>query len=331
MCAKRILLRMRLLRKKRGLPKQNIQQMLRSAIGALNRPGPRSSDQQYSLSELFVEKAKLVIKLADAWEKHQTTVQLIALVDSVYHFRRTVDTEALLAAMTARDMDPSSRKSLVNTINKVARYREIARYLYRMSRKSTLLRHLTLTTINLPLNAFDRPSIDYATSDLRSVLLRANPACREADITRMRRLIKTPNRDVDQEFACQVTKTLAKSKVHAEIQLLLYSELNHSTLPPRVVASSKDACFLCNAFIAMHGKMYTARTHGRLYPGWRLPSILAFEHLERSFNAVLSNQINTSLSVLLSRGQKTVYPDPNESTLLTLPHSASTLQSLLVT
>ncbi|KAI8676871.1 hypothetical protein NCS56_00576000 [Fusarium sp. Ph1] len=61
-------------------------------------------------------------------------------------------------------------------------------------------------------------------------------------------------------------------KVHAEIQLIWYLEQHQGSTPPRVIASNKDACYLCNAFIAFHGKYIIPRTHGRIYPGWRMPS-----------------------------------------------------------
>jgi hypothetical protein len=41
----------------------------------------------------------------------------------------------------------------------------------------------------------------------------------------------------------------------------------------------------------------------------------------------MENQVRNSPRTLLSRQQKTLYPDPNESSLLTLPASASTLRS----
>ncbi|KAH3908695.1 hypothetical protein HBI56_074220 [Parastagonospora nodorum] len=328
MCAKRILLRLRLLKNGRNSQKQSFQLKLRSAIYCLNKDGSTGSNlQRYKPLSDFVEMARLITKSADAWVNHQTTMKLNELVDSVYNLKQTINIEALSTAMTARNMDPGSRRSLINTINKVARYREIARSLYRMSRKNTLLRHLELIPVNLPIAAFSRPSEALAMPSLRDTFVRANPLCREADVKHMRRLINRPDYDVNAQFASQVTNTLTQSKIHAEIQLSYHTEMNPSRLPPRIVASHKDACFLCNTFLAMHGKLHTARTHGRLYPGWRLPCIPAFADLEQSFNAVLARQINASLSTLLSRGQKTVYPDPNESTLLTLPHSASTLYS----
>lgn len=49
--------------------------------------------------------------------------------------------------------------------------------------------------------------------------------------------------------------------------------------------------------------------------------------LSLRFNSALEDQIKDSLKILLSRQKKTIYPDPNESTLLTLPLSTSTLRT----
>lgn len=77
----------------------------------------------------------------------------------------------------------------------------------------------------------------------------------------------------------------------------------------------------------MHGKMHVPRYHGRLYPGWRLPLIPNLDDLNTRFNSVLEKHIEHSFKLMFSRHGKTVYPDPNESTLLTLPLSASTLST----
>ena len=100
-------------------------------------------------------------------------------------------------------------------------------------------------------------------------------------------------------------------------------------LSPRALCSSKNACFLCNAFILRDGKMHTTRCHGRLYPGWRLPAspVLDIEDAATRFNGVLEDYARNSLSSLLSRRQKILHPDPNESTLLTPAVSASTVRS----
>lgn len=61
--------------------------------------------------------------------------------------------------------------------------------------------------------------------------------------------------------------------VHAEIQLLVYYDL-HATPKmrrPRVVGTSKAACFLCDLFILNHGEFFHTKTHGRLYDHWTIP------------------------------------------------------------
>jgi hypothetical protein len=52
-----------------------------------------------------------------------------------------------------------------------------------------------------------------------------------------------------------------------------------------------------------------------------------FNDLDLRLNSALEDQIKDSLKILLSRQKKTIYPDPNESTLLTLPLSTSTLRT----
>jgi hypothetical protein len=123
----------------------------------------------------------------------------------------------------------------------------------------------------------------------------------------------------------QTKKMMREAKINAEIQLAYYCELFPSRQPPRIIASNKDACCLCNAFMSMHGKLHTSRTHGRLYPGWRLPLIPNLRQLEETFTAVLEGRIRASMATSHSRRRKTIYPYPNESTLLSLVHSESTI------
>ncbi|KAF2867101.1 hypothetical protein BDV95DRAFT_671315 [Massariosphaeria phaeospora] len=75
------------------------------------------------------------------------------------------------------------------------------------------------------------------------------------------------------------------------------------------MASSKAACFLCNAFITMHGK-----------DAHHQNSWTSLSRMEITINPA-SHWFGPTIQ---RRACKT---DPNESTHLTLPHSASTLQS----
>ncbi|KAK3700511.1 hypothetical protein LTR37_015912 [Vermiconidia calcicola] len=80
-----------------------------------------------------------------------------------------------------------------------------------------------------------------------------------------------PRADLRNRYAERISNSQTKWKVHAEVQILLFYELNPTLRRPRVVCSSKSACYLCNLFFKIHGQFQTPRTHGRLYNKWTLP------------------------------------------------------------
>ena len=59
--------------------------------------------------------------------------------------------------------------------------------------------------------------------------------------------------------------------VHGEVQLALFYEQHRPDLPPRALGSSKSACFLCDLFIAHHGKFRMSHSHMKLYSKWMIP------------------------------------------------------------
>jgi hypothetical protein len=227
---------------------------------------------------------------------------------------------------------PNVEKNLLNIIGKVARYRQAAKFLYCKAKELPGVRQMKIVLVNLSQDMFHRDPANQYTPTLPTTVSRISALYGQRwNLGHVCRLLSFSEIEANNLFAQQTLKTLKDAKIHAEIQLVLYCELKASKLPPRVVCSTKDACFLCNAFIRMHGKIHTPRCHGRLYPGWRLPRSPRFMKIEQNFNRELESHIRNSLATLFSRQQKTVYPDPNESTLLTLPVSVSTLRSLALT
>lgn len=325
MCSERILCRLRFISNSRKTPRQPIKELLQEAIESV-RQLESETVQGNELRLAFVARAREVIKLVDAWEKHRTPTRLGELVEGVHRLRRGGEPQALLSKISNRAMAPASRKNLLNIIGKVARYREAAIFLYRTAKKIPLVRKMKIVLVGLPHGAFQRLPANQHTPTLPSTLSRINKIHgKRWDISHICRLLKFTEVEASDRFAQQAIRTVREAKIHAEIQLLFY--LEPSRLPSRVICSTKDACYLCNAFISMHGKIHTPRCHGRLYPGWRLPFSSTPEGLEQRFNRKLANNIRDSLATLILRRRRTVYPDPNESTLVTLP-SESTLSSL---
>lgn len=333
MCSLRILCRLRLTANNRNTPRQPIKSLLQDAVNAVGRL-EKETVQDGGLALLcrsFVEGAKEVVKLLDAWAKYRKPTRLRELVEGVDRLWRVGDLRHLLSYIPNRTMDPGSRRNLLNITSKVARYREAARFFHRTAKKIPLVRQMKIVLVGLPQNAFQKTPTDQCSPSLPSTLSRINKTYgQQWDVGRVCRLLKVGEVETNAQFAQQTRRTLKEGKIHAEIQLLFYCELEAFKLPPRVFCSSKDACFLCNAFIRMYGKVHTPRSHGRLYPGWRLPLSLRLNEIERRFNLETANHIRNSLMTLFSRQKKTVYPDPHESTLLTLPMSVSTIRSLVL-
>ncbi|OAA36435.1 hypothetical protein NOR_07514 [Metarhizium rileyi] len=222
-------------------------------------------------------------------------------------------------------MDPSSRDSLLNMIKKVARYRSSARFLYRTAKRFPLAQAMKAIPVALPKVAFQIQKCDQIYS-LDSYLRRIGTFHGKGkNLGQFCRLLQTSEQQAGDEFVKQSKKTLLEAKIHAEIQLIFHCEREKYIPFPRVISSSKDACFLCNAFIHMHGKFHTPRSHGRLYPGWRLPMLPEAAIFEQRFVQYLQSYARDSIKVVLSRRKKTTYPNPNESTVLTIPNTPSSL------
>lgn len=121
-------------------------------------------------------------------------------------------------------------------------------------------------------------------------------------------------------------------KVHAEIQLLFFYEA-HPNLPrPRIICSSKSACYLCNLFFHLHNSFQVPRTHGRLYDKWTLPDWLDIPLERRPSLRVIATNLRAEIDSrfrVISRARKLPCSHPNESILLPPVHypSSSALSS----
>lgn len=326
----RIRRRLRFTPGKRGNTGQSINVLLQEAVSHVSQLGKKKLGIQALVIQSFTERAKAVIRLAQAWAQHQTSARLKDIVEGIYHLAQLADLQALLEKIPNQLMDPSSRQSLYNIVSKVARYREAARFLRRIAHKIELARRMTVLIVNLPEAAFQRASVNEYTPTLASTITRISARHRQEALVHVCRRLGSTELRSNEEFTAQTKRTMKEAKIHAEIQLLYYCEVNAFEHPPRILCSSKNACFLCNAFIQVHGKLHMPRHHGRLYPAWRLPFGPQLEEATQRFNSLLENQARDSLKTLLEKKRKSRYPDPNESTLLSLPASLSTLRSAVL-
>lgn len=276
----------------------------------------------------FLQAAKETISLVNAWSNHQTSTELERLVDGIYRFHRQRSIATVLRLVSDKDIIPSLKTSLLNMTSKVARYREAATILFRVARKFPIVRHAKVESVCFPQESFQCPAIGNYKPNLLSTISRVVPKYHTSKIRQTWKLLQMTESGAANRFAEQAQNTLQQARIHAEIQLIFHCELQVDIKFPRVICSSKDACFLCDAFISLHGKTYTPRCHGRLYPGWKLPYNPQLMNLQGNLNRYLESACQESFGALISTQKRIAYPCPIESTLLTLPTSVSAKGSL---
>ncbi|KAI1092784.1 hypothetical protein F5B19DRAFT_183311 [Rostrohypoxylon terebratum] len=334
MCRERILHRLRL--KGRLSQKTSIKKALQTAFDYYLRYAGL-------LDSLFIQRAMEVIRLTDIWincstNGESTNGELENLVEGIHHLWQVDHLAALIKEIPENTMQSNLRDSLLNMISKVSRYREAARFLYRLGKKTPLARKMRTVIIQWTRPDFTRSAagknvpgsditipLDQGLGDpkrnLQDIcdLLNSEGGSLDSKLTR---------EEASEQLTAQTRKTLREAKIHAEIQLLYYCDSNiHPDRLPRVVCSSKDACWLCNEFILLYGKIHTPKSHGKIYPGWRVPVVKGNEWAKK-YNDRLEGTLMRSLKALFTSKKRTEYPCPNESTLLALYLSDSTLSNV---
>ncbi|KAI8720734.1 hypothetical protein NCS52_00519300 [Fusarium sp. LHS14.1] len=205
-------------------------------------------------------------------------------------------------------VNPTICEAVLNITRKVASYKEAAHTLAKLAKQYESIRQATTTIVTLDASSFahggsaERPSL-RATLDK----LKAQHGTGWQSDQVARKLSSYLGYEYDHHQG-HIDQLMDDPKVHAEIQLIWYLEQHQGSTPPRVIASNKDACYLCNAFIAFHGKYIIPRTHGRIYPGWRMPSGGLWD-VKMGFSLELERLAVERINKILDKGVKRIdYP-----------------------
>lgn len=248
--------------------------------------------------------------------------ELRAVLDAVCDLSDVRRWDKVIASIPNRILHPSERDKLVNVVTKIARYREVARYLYRTAKKFPIARNIHVVTVGLPSVAFEETRLDDYAPQVDSFFQRFRAG--KQTFAALCRQLSIPAQVAQSDFQDGTRDILGTSRVHAEVQLLPYCDLELTGPRPRVICSSKEACFLCNELIKAHGKVYTPYCHGRLYSPWRLPK-LGNNQLSRQLSSMLEEITRNSLRRMHTTGSRIKYHHPNESAAHTLLLSSTTL------
>lgn len=332
MCRERILSRLHLKRGKwaRHNPNKSMLERVRRVsepvqahMAQLRQCGLEQSAQAFlRASKGFVDQLKV-------YKKHTTDEGLVQIVKEASQWTRAGDVTNIFKRIPSRAPNADEAKALMDTVSKVGQYQSAACHLYRSARRFPVVRHMTPVPVILEPAALSKlPNGDYR-PDLLATLsrIRRNPDQTHA-MKQMCQILERNVKEARNTFESTVLASLREAKVHAEVQILAHLE----TLPlsgpaPRFVRSNKKACFLCNELLATQKRILTPHSHGRIYPGWRLPSLPALDGLHGRFNAALETWARKSLHQLLSTMKSVKHPYPNESGMLSAMRSATTASS----
>ena len=221
----------------------------------------RSSSKQLSKNFNEFEVAR-----GDACTKNASRDMLLDLLMQI----KDLDVDSLETALrSSAIIDPGLKDSLPRAISKINHYHHISCDLVDAARSSqyTFFQRISI-------QAIDKHQLDMAFLADQSAnfeetfrrVIGSSHQYRQSDFDpRVVSAVRT-------KFLNRMTDRDTKWKVHAEVQILLYYEQRPQLFCPRIIGSSKSACYLCNLFIQSHGRLQVSRSHGRLYDRWILPA-----------------------------------------------------------
>lgn len=153
--------------------------------------------------------------------------------------------------------------SLIDRLRKVSQYAKACDELLRAARRCDVFSHIAIEPVD-----FQRTGPRLFADGPADIARLISVCCPESTMSRFEVQRNLPVSAVRKA----VTERLAsKSKMHAEIQLALHYEESPAALCPRVICSSKRACYLCQVFFNAYGQYHIPSTHGGLYDTWNWP------------------------------------------------------------
>jgi hypothetical protein len=280
--------------------------------------------------EAFMKSA---VRLRDCLTRLETcqekdvVARIKEVLSAAHRFNKTTDFDTIFQEFSPRDLNPSTQKGVEIRLGKLANYQECAMYLLRTAKHSSLFKKAEVKLVSLDGGLFTRDLTVSPNCHISGCLSRCDSGPSTAFgakriISRLMNLNTT-----NDTFLSTVQKILRESRVHAEVQIVCYYELHPAATSPRVICSSKDACYLCNLFIKLHGTFHIPKTHGNLYPGWRLLPIPALNRVQTQLNKALEARIRDVLGDIMTAENPSLMlsPNDNESTLLSTPREATSL------
>ncbi|KAF2722039.1 hypothetical protein K431DRAFT_312004 [Polychaeton citri CBS 116435] len=232
--------------------------------------------------------------------------------------------------------DEPARNNFLLKLRKLAQYRRAAVYLTRKARTTPMYQNIKVRDVSHPaFRESARPSTIQ--SKMGGVLSRSlttgNPRERVIFRERLERYLGKSAQEVQADIAKDAR---LPKKVHAEMQLLVYYEMQPSTVRrPRFICSSKHACYLCNLFVKKHGSHCVPSTHGTVYSKWKLPdpNDLGLEDQCASRLRTCLNHLNDDIEAAIIgclKAKRAKSSGPSESIIFHAPSITPSILSMVL-
>ena len=271
-----------------------------------------------TLKALFMKLEDIQEHSAASFEVQDVVMELITQMHDL-----ASQTNLNLALNSSKRLNPELKTFLSEAVGKLGRYYSISYELVCVARSEE---YSIFNSITIETSSTLRPSqpsyVDKNFHPLTALqnILRPESAVQSRSLKpSLERCLGKSIQVIFDEFRVTIADYYKSVKVHAEIQLFFFYELNSKRIRSRTISFSKSACYLCDLFFRLHGQYHVPRTHGRIYHRWTLPEwhILLPEMRRRDFDVLLRNFsdiLKVKVRVALDRGS--VRADhPNESTL----------------
>ncbi|KIX97397.1 uncharacterized protein Z520_06849 [Fonsecaea multimorphosa CBS 102226] len=119
--------------------------------------------------------------------------------------------------------------------------------------------------------------------------------------------------------------------VHAEVQMVIHYILKATGPRPRIIGTSKAACFLCHLFITEHKVFAVSAWHGRLYDQWTIPDLKEYSPANiTALRATIQEMHRKCTQLISTRSPLRPYPLTSRHNLQHLPtfSPASTIHNV---
>ena len=234
---------------------------------------------------------------------------LVDIVTSCQHVHNHRILEDTLTGIPR--LEAVSKATIARTITKLGHYSTVSHSLLQVARNHPIFERVRISIVKFRAPKVASTELDRETKDFVHALVN-QPGFRKLTS----RYPDPSLSEIEDHIRREATIAIP---VHAEIQLLFYYEWNPCSLPPRIICSSKQACFLCNLFLRIHGKFAVPNTHGRMYEKWALPSEIQKNRKAngniltkcREFVSTIENALQMELQSF-----RKPYPAPHESMIL---------------